>query len=241
MTRTALNLFFFSTILLISACTIPKMTLSNDLAANADEYAVKGKQGWLVKQKLSFGDYVTEKVKRGWTSSYQTEFVVKFQGAKERLQFTSAAPDGSQTDVFCIAKVTEKELPLLDDWFSISLKHEDIFSGAIVTKDGDWEFIVYNTNNRNAFEGSNGVLRKGDREIYISDVRSINGKNSFLTKGIIYGYTLYENGKELAAVETINNGRVFLRRNLPPDLRHILQNMSAALLLRSDLSGDLDK
>ncbi len=226
--------------LITSSCTIPRMSLSDDLASNADEYAVKGKQGWLIKQKLSFGDYVTDKVKRGWTSSYQTEFVLRFQGAKEKLQFTSTAPDGSSTNVYCLAKITEKELPLLDYWFSVTLKQEDIFSGQIVARDGVWDFIVYNTNNRNAFQDSNGVLKKDNREIYISNVRTIEDKNSFLTKGLIYGYTLQENGRDLAAVETINNGRVFLRRDLSPDMRHLLQNMTAALLLRSNLSDDVN-
>jgi hypothetical protein len=233
---------FLLLFLLSNACTLPKMLVPDDLASNAQLLPVKGKQGWMIKQKLSFGDYVTDKVKRGWTSSYHAGFVLKFQGAKQKLFFASTAPNGKKTEVFCLNKVKEEELPL-SDWFSIPLSMEDVFSGSIVTGGDAWDFVVYNPNNRNALQASSGLLRNGIREITITEVNKMEGKNSALSQFMIYGYVLRENGKPLAAVETINNGRVWLRNDLSDDQRHLLQNMAAALLLRADLNeaGSLDK
>lgn len=221
--------------LLVNACTVPKMLVPDDLATDAQIYPVEGRQGWMIKQKLSFGNYVTDKVKRGWTSSYSAGFVLKFQGAKQKLFFASTAPNGDKTEVFCLNKVKEEELPL-GDWFSIPLSMEDVFSGSIVTGGDAWDFVVYNPNNRNALQASTGLLRNGRQEISITEVNKMEGTNPALSQFMIYGYVLKENGKPIAAVETVNKGRVWLRNNLPDDKRHLLQNMAAALLLRADLN-----
>jgi hypothetical protein len=44
-----------------------KMAVSDELKSSHDEYAVQGRQGILIKEKLNFGEYSTTKVKRSWT------------------------------------------------------------------------------------------------------------------------------------------------------------------------------
>src|SRR5690242_525103 len=53
--------------LMAVGCTPFKMSVSDDLKTNHDEYEVKGATGFFIKQKLSFGEYKTEHVKRSWT------------------------------------------------------------------------------------------------------------------------------------------------------------------------------
>ncbi|WP_333876926.1 hypothetical protein [Flavobacterium sp.] len=54
-------------ILLAWACTPFKPAVSNADINTLTEYKVKGRQGLLINQKLSFGEYQTSKVKRSWT------------------------------------------------------------------------------------------------------------------------------------------------------------------------------
>ena len=49
--------------LLLGACTT--MQVEPALLSNADIMEVKGRQGWLINQKLQFGEYKSGKVKRG--------------------------------------------------------------------------------------------------------------------------------------------------------------------------------
>ena len=56
--------------MIITGCTPFKMAVSDDLKPAYDEYNVKGRQGILTKQKMSFGEYSTSAVHRSWTKGY---------------------------------------------------------------------------------------------------------------------------------------------------------------------------
>jgi hypothetical protein len=114
--------------LLTAGCTPFKMAVSDELKANNDEYAVKGKQGILVKQKLSFGEYRTERVKRSWTrsnSSYAgfgfgypgtkdyTNIIGTEYTNKKQTIFFSLADDGQQrSEVYCTSRFNAKDFTL---------------------------------------------------------------------------------------------------------------------------------
>ena len=51
----------------IVSCTSAKMAVDKDNWNNIEALSVKGRQGILINQKLSFGDYKTVSIKRSWT------------------------------------------------------------------------------------------------------------------------------------------------------------------------------
>ncbi len=57
---------------IFTACGSAKIALDNNEWSKSEEFAVKGRQGIMINQKLSFGNYRTVSVKRSWTkgSSY---------------------------------------------------------------------------------------------------------------------------------------------------------------------------
>ncbi|MGL2966292.1 hypothetical protein [Flavobacterium sp. XGLA_31] len=65
--------------LLVAGCTPFKPALTN--ADALTEYKVKGRQGLLINQKLSFGTYSTAKVKRSWTKGGNTRLPVSVSPA----------------------------------------------------------------------------------------------------------------------------------------------------------------
>lgn len=219
----------------IAACTTPHMMVDRELKSNTPAWNVKGKQGWIINQKLSFGPYATGKVSRGWTRSYDIPFFVRFRGSKEKFHFEQKGPEGSLI-VHTVQSLKAKEIDFLKGYFSIPLDFQDAFSGTIGTeKDpGKWTFVVNNPNDQYFGETSEGYLSNGNELYKIHEVRQ-NSKKRDTKWGLIFGYEVFRNGKVIAGIETINNGRVWIDKNLNEEETQVMAAFAAALLLRSEL------
>ena len=227
--------------LLFSACSTGMM-VDDSLQSGSDAYSVKGRQGWMLNQHLSFGSYQSGKVRRGWTQSYDIPFIVRFQGAKEKLNFEFDDPAaGLKSFVFCLGKITRQELPVLNDLFRIPLKNEDVFTASIyLPGSGEhWDLVVYDPNKSNLGDVSSGFLQHdGDTSIRLREVRRTD-KGSKNFSELVLGYEFVQNGQVIGAVETLNKGRVWLRQGLSGKTRFVLANAAAALLLKSDIGEQL--
>jgi len=69
--------------ILFFTCRVPQILVDKNLQEESIPYEVKGKNGWLINQKLSFGEYKTGEVKRSWTKGYDFPFIIRLSGAKE--------------------------------------------------------------------------------------------------------------------------------------------------------------
>src|SRR5690349_13711260 len=113
------------TIFLIG-CTPMKLSVSEDLKASHDEYTVKGRQGILIKQKLSFGEFNTSRVKRSWTKGSSARYGIGTRNAqnewvnlisteyidrKQTLNF-SLSDGRNQSEVFCVSRFQSKDFQL---------------------------------------------------------------------------------------------------------------------------------
>ena len=115
--QSLLTLAFFSAALI--GCTPLNMSVSDDLKVNANEYAVKGRQGILIKQKLSFGEYNTTKVKRSWLRSTSSQdaiawgdngkggwvhmIALEYIDKKQTLNF-SLSDAQNTSEAYCVSK-----------------------------------------------------------------------------------------------------------------------------------------
>jgi hypothetical protein len=229
-----------SLMLALSACSTA-MQVDPALQSTADVLPVKGRQGWLINQKLSFGPYKSDRVQRGWTKSYDIPFVVRFQGAREKLHFELS--DGAlRSEVFCLGKITTQDLPILNDLFSIPLKNDDVFTAAIYLpgRQENWKLLVENPNKRIAGQLSSGVLKSDREEIRLEEARHTDAGYKNLGN-MVLGYHFVQDGRVVGAVELLNNGRVALDRSLPAERRFLLANAAAALLLRRELADQIDQ
>lgn len=112
-------------LLLFSACSPFKMAVHSDLQPAHDEYAVKGRQGILIKQKLSFGEYGTSTVKRSWTKGSSVRngigyidpdrmkwvniISTEYINRKQTLRYTLTS-GALQSDVFCVSRFKAEDL-----------------------------------------------------------------------------------------------------------------------------------
>gem|GEM_PF-411154 len=227
--------------LLIVGCRTAQLAVNDDLKSVATEYAVKGRQGFQIGQVLTFGDYKTSKVNRGWTKSYSLPFVVNFSGAKEKMAFDMFAPDGHTASVAFVSKFRAADISPFGDYFSINIMNDNVFGGGIQLNDSreSWEFVVNNVDGwSNSLKNNTlGFVRsKVDHlQIDIIGIRELEGASKMMTIMNVYGYEFQMDGKVIGTVSTINNGKVWIKDNLHPDLKLVLASVSSGLMLRYNM------
>ncbi len=239
--KTAESAFYISclAVLLLSGCTVPYMRVDPQLSAQAPALSVQGRQGWLINQELSFGDYSSSPVKRSWTKGYNIPFIVRFSGAKEKLGFSMQNSAGDKAELFCLGKLREIDLPVLNKAFEVNLKTTDAFTCAISSADQSFEFYSENLNQNPRFNAPTGQLKGPGVELSIRPVGSLEGgQSSWSTTAL--GYELLADGQVLAAVETLNDGRVWIGPELSVHQQLLAASVAAALLLRSSLAEHND-
>ena len=238
----SLKTILFGTVVSASifSCRTAELAVDNDLKNDTEMYSVKGRQGFQVGQTISFGDFNTSKVKRGWTFGYSIPFIVNFSGAKEKLSFRQFGENGNSADVAIISKFRETDIEPIKDYFSVSLSYKNYFAGGINlnSNNENWDFIVHNVDGASRSLKSNstiGFVRNNQTQIDIVGLRELEGSPSIITQNDVYGYEFQLNGKVIGAVSTINNGKVWFKKDLNEDIKLVLASVSSGLMLRNDV------
>jgi hypothetical protein len=224
---------------MLAGCTVPYMQVDPQLSAQAEALPVSGRQGWLIKQQLQFGEFNSSPVKRSWTTGYNIPFIVRFSGAKEKLGFSLQNSAGDKAELFCLGKLREYDLPVLNKAFEVNLKTTDVFTCAIALADQSFEFYSENLNQNPRFGAITGQVQGPGVIFSIRPVGTLEGgQSSWSTTAL--GFELLQDGQVIAAVETLNDGRVWISPALSEPQQLITAGIAAALLLRSALSEHND-
>lgn len=162
----------FTIIIALASCTAAKLPVADEFSSRATKMPVKGLNGWMINQKLSFGNYQTSTIKRGWdfTSSVQyTKFFVRPEEAilkvfdidtdtknlkqKNKFQYIIEG-ENAIAEVYATEKFSEKQLVYKSNNPYIgsankTKKYEYAFTTAIVPleeKDAaPWSLVLINT------------------------------------------------------------------------------------------------
>jgi hypothetical protein len=228
--------FFALALILTAGCKAPQMQVHEDLKNNGQILPVKGRQGFQIGRELSFGEFTTDKVRQGWAKGYDIPFILRFQGVKEKLSFSQFGKPGQVAEVYCIGKFRSIEMNGLKDYFTLSLKEKNHFAGTVILNGGrdTWEFLLYNPDGEFLRDARAGFIRKNGEVIDVNGVRKLeNTKHNF--GGTFLGYEFVQHGQVIGAVEIVNNGRVWLKNDLPDNLKLVLASLSSGALLRTNL------
>jgi hypothetical protein len=235
---------------LYSSCTPFKIVMSDNLAT-APELSVKGKNGILVNQKLSFGEYRTTKVNRSWTEGGSYNY-----GAMKTLWATSSARRqaihfslqdsvGNSSEVFCIAKANAEDwtvganpnsvVNIMGDLLGIGGRSDNTYGVNIYLpkEPAAWEILLDMNKSQGDSKRYIGYLAQSKDKYYtIHPITSVekNGKKGILPIGSVGFEIRNKSGVGLAAVSMMDNGKVYLSGNDPHE-RFLLANACAALLL----------
>lgn len=231
----------------LAACTTPQMLLQEPLASEATPMPVKGRQGWLINQRLSFGNYQTDRVQRGWTFSYGIDlFLTELQGAQQKFSFTIEDERGQRFTVMSAHKLRGLVIPV--DRFALKAKPavEELLSFTVQTKDmmaatlydhqeqAVWHMLMMHPDDFRKNGKYVGLLSNdADAPIQIVPVRKLAAQKSWGRD--IVGFEFQQDGKSLAAVELLNQGRVWVNQSLSDDMQSLLAAACAGLLLQQEI------
>lgn len=217
----------------------PAIKLDPALAA-VEAMDVRGRQGWQVKQVITFGEFRAGPVKRGWTKGYNYPFIVRFSAAKEKLSYETEDGSGARIQAFCVGKLSEQDFHKFYEYFEINLRTRDVFSCTLATSNSTtYDFFVEDLNQNRTSGKVSGTVRGGAMRADIRPVwRLESGKETWDTRPL--GFEFVVDDVVVGAVEVVNEGRVWLQKSLGVEHRQVLSSVAAALLLRSDLDSHND-
>lgn len=226
----------------VVACAVPQMRIDPGLAASSPTLPVSGRNGWMVDQVLRFGPYRAGPVNRGWTKGYDYPFFVRFSGAREKLQFAVVDGEGREALVHCAGKLREQDLRIFRDYFAVNIGTTDSFTGT-VSLDGldPFDFYIENLNTQQnlGYRELSGAVRGNGETLQIRPVWQLESGQRWLGNQAI-GVEFFRGDRVLGAVETVNQGRVWIEEALGSDERLLVASLAAALLLRSELAEHND-
>lgn len=220
--------------LLLSACKDYQIALQPDLRENAQLMTVKGRQGNMINQKVSFGEFYTDRVARGWTFKYNIPFIVRFEGAQEKLSFTQYDAAGNKAVVSAVGKFRSAELNLLGSFFNIPLNYKNYFAGSIYLPHTEraYDFVVYNPEANFVLLPTKGQLQSGDLRIDISGVTKLHDQKVWNIDNL--GFEYFKGSQAVGAAQIFNDGKVWMRNGLDADERLVLAALSTALMIRNN-------
>jgi len=207
--------------------------INEDLESTASPMAVSGNNGLSLKKKIiCYGNFTTSKIDRSFQESKRKSAFMQIssQSTTEKFKFTQYCKDDKCLQVECASVFVNKEMPLFKNFAAYDLESKNYFAGTLYCKNSFIlrDFVVY---------FSDEVFKpKAKGFVNFSPQQKIIIKPAFISKSKLFhiepeGYEFVLDDKTIAAVETINNGRVWMRPELNEELKLVLAGVSTALLL----------
>lgn len=255
------NPFIIVLFLFLTGCSpVPMIALSDNNWKPLSEMPVKGRSGFFLRQKLSFGDYRTLSVRRSWITgtSLRTGFsfpndwldrmAIEWVRRKQTVRFSLTDDRGHISEVTALAKVQWHDLvvasnpnSLVSIMANMQLKGgegNETYAVRIFTdrQQAPWEMFIDTDAAMINAQSYTGLLAKNKDEYYtivpVYKLRNRYGEAVNLPFGGSVGFEFKNpEGKIQAAVSMIGNGTFFLG-DCSEEEKFLLANAAAALLLR---------
>ncbi|MFY7900582.1 MAG: hypothetical protein ACOVNY_10395 [Chitinophagaceae bacterium] len=261
MRLTSVLLVAFSAILF--SCSPVKIAIINPNWQQQEELSVKGRQGFMLNQKLSFGAYTTNKVNRSWTKGSSWTWSVPLQNdwveslnetfvqKKQTIRFSLKDAVGNESEVTAFTKVKWTDISIgknpnslvniIADILTIGDNGSNTFAVRIMPakNQAPWEMFIDNDAAQQKAKTYTGILAKSKTEYYtvvpIYSLKNKQGNAVSMPFGGSVGYEFRDkNGVTLAAVSLIDKGMVYFN-NVPPAEKFLLANAITALLLQQQI------
>ena len=141
-----ISFMLFSAIML-AACSTAKIAVDDKDWGKTEQYDVKGRQGLMIRQKLSFGEYQTVSINRSWTKGssfglampinidWVDRLNVEWVKRKQTIRFNLVDARGNKSEVTAFSKVQYRDLTIGNNpnnvitWCKIVREEIDVFYG----------------------------------------------------------------------------------------------------------------
>jgi hypothetical protein len=230
-----------------------KIATGEPLHSVQTEMDVKGRNGIMIKQKLSFGEYRTAKVKRSairkWTGTTGFPGMIWTEHMEGRQSIHFSLTNGKDTsDAMAVTNVATNDLLIgqtrnstrvpgsLVQLFTQTDIAKNNYSVSIVVKPGEepWQLFLDNTEAQVRRKHPAGFVTRGDKYYTIEPVWQVEKKDGTLANMPFGspGFEIKDGDKSMAAISLIDNGKVYLGPGTDEE-RLLFANVGAALLLQS--------
>ena len=214
----------------VSGCAMASIPVPAELSS-VPKLSVGGRQGFQIGQRIRFGAYATDRVRRGSTEVGETRGVLSSTGEhRQGYSFRLMADSAEVARVGCyteaVARATSLPAGIEMSGVSRAALECDILPPDADT--GGWTLALAARNGR-VLTGELAPREAGEGETFQIEGTTEGGCCEAT------GYYLRRQGRAVAAVEVINNGGVWLDPSLTSDERHALAAAATALLLRQEL------
>ena len=255
-------LYSLSFLIMIASCAPFKMSVSDDLKKSNDEYTVKGKDGILIKQKLSFGEYRTAVVKRSWTSGtsvtrgfgfgypgtadYTNIISNEYISRKQTIFFSMVDDDNHISEVYCISRFNAKELTVGNRENSVFNLALDVLGKGSKTNshyyvqlyaaenEKPWQMVIDNQASQGEPKTYTGLIAQ-DRNHYYTIVPVNRLEKNGKTSSMPFGsigYEFRDQDGRAVAAVSMMDKGMVFLAKTGTKERFVLANACAALLLQ---------
>ncbi len=232
-----LSVFLISLLGLV-ACTTAKMACPPELSASAVEMPVTGRQGFGLGGSFRFGPYQVTDVHRGWrvTTAWS---ILGYGSSKSEQPFEFKVRDHGNAawQAHCVVGVrwTEMELNNFMDTggtLKWGLSSHALFTSEFSQPNNEkrWKMVMKQETQDLVMDG---LLGDGAIRISVKGTRKLAGSTWPLTEAT--GYLFYRDQDLVGAVDILNQGAVWIEKDLPDPMRSVLVAAASALLLHGDL------
>ena len=197
---------------------------------------VEGRKVLKPNGDFKIGSFTVANVHRGWRNMGGFSiFSYNNVKARQQYQFSLQNDQGNEWYVFGASKLQEKSLKS-DTGVTIRVAPNMEYYASHFTspESGQWHLLTIDPNDymrRNKFEGelSNGAITYSIVPVFKFEGKSLPMSN-------LIGYEFKERNETVGAVQVINNGKVWMKQDLPADTRMVLASAMASLLLYEKLN-----
>ena len=244
--KTQIKLLSLSVVFALFSCSTRDIKVSNDLKNNADVYRVSGNSGLLINKKISYGDYSTSPVKRGIsTSSKVTLLGISKTNAEQAISFVQNTPDDKSAEVFAMNLYNNNQFDLLRGFKKYFNSFQNGFLAMITPQDSNklWKVFISNENTGTALKTETDygyAIDEAGNEIKINGTKYLDNNSFFTNDTKTFGFELVQNGKSIGAVSVINNGNVWISRDLSPDMKLVVASIASALMTKNNLKASMN-
>lgn len=222
------SILALSWLLLLPAFKVAHMQLPNSLASATQSLKISGHNPRTWNRPFAFGDYKTTTVREGGTYSWSARaFGVTTGVAEGSYRMVLAGPDGESWEIECLARTVEA---WRNGW---TIDLTDAFSPRLICgfnspSRGHLRRLVLGME-RNKLHG---LVQDATNDQPLFGVHAVyHLEGARFPSGDPVGYLLDRSEAPVAAVETINKGRVWLGPQLSAEDRGLVAATIAALLL----------
>ncbi len=260
-----MKLLITLSLLAFISCTPFRPALSDTLRANHDEYAVKGRNGILIKQRLSFGAFATTSVKRSWTRGtssksgfglgtdpYSPDYVniigKEYINKKQTLNFSLI--DGTRnSQVYCATNFNAKEVTIGNKPNSVVNIVLDLmgkggsstnnFYVQVYTAEGErpWQLLFDNQAWQATPKSFEAVFAKSSNEYYtITAITQVEAKGKVLNMPFgAIGLEVRNKSGNPVATLSLADNGIVFLGKVSTEERFLMANLCVALLLQEQI------